>query len=190
MRKILFACAALILMPAVPAAGEPLVRMHTSYYYIDGPSATVLAAQLDQNGPVGTDGSHYAGRTRWDIQWKFRHEQKGTACSMKDVAVAVGVAQTMPRWRGENKGASGLKTLWTKFIGSLQRHEDGHKEHGLKAGKEIEAAVLAVKPAANCEDLEAAANAAAQAIVAKYQALDTEYDRKTDHGRNQGATLL
>jgi hypothetical protein len=26
--------------------------------------------------------------------------------------------------------------------------------------------------------------------VAKYQALDQEYDRKTDHGRNQGATLL
>lgn len=48
MRKILFACAVLISMPVVPAAGEPLVRMHTSYYYIDGPSATVLAAQLDQ----------------------------------------------------------------------------------------------------------------------------------------------
>jgi len=72
----------------------------------------------------------------------------------------------------------------------LQRHEDGHKEHGLKAGREIEAAVLAVKPASNCEDLESAANTAAQAIVSKYQALDEEYDRKTDHGRNQGVNLL
>lgn len=190
MRKMMFACVVLASMAAVPAAGEPLVRMHTSYYYIDGPSATVLAAQLDQNGPVGTGGSHFAGRTRWDIQWKFRHELKGTACSMKDVAVAVSVAQTMPRWRGEDKGAAGLKTLWTKFIDSLKRHEDGHKEHGLKAGKEIEAAVLAVKPAGNCEALELAANTAAQTIVMKYQALDEEYDRKTDHGRNQGATLL
>ncbi|MBI3527398.1 MAG: DUF922 domain-containing protein [Betaproteobacteria bacterium] len=190
MRKILFACAVLISMPVVPAAGEPLVRMHTSYYYIDGPSATVLAAQLDQNGPVGFDGNHYAGRTRWDIQWKFRHQQQGTACSMKDVAVAIGIAQTLPRWRGEDKGAAALKARWTKFLEALRRHEDGHKEHGLKAGKEIDAAVLAVKPASNCEDLEAAANAAAQAIVAKYQALDGEYDRKTDHGRNQGATLL
>jgi predicted secreted Zn-dependent protease len=187
MRKILFVLAVLI---PLPAAGEPLVRLHTSFYYIDGPSATVLAAELDQNGPVGSDGVHYAGRTRWDIQWKFRSEQKGTACSMKDVAVAVGIAQTMPRWRGEEKGASGLKALWTKFIGALQRHENGHREHGLKAGKEIEAAVLAVKPASNCEDLEQIANSAAQAIVTKYQGLDEEYDRKTDHGRNQGATLL
>jgi predicted secreted Zn-dependent protease len=59
-RKILFALAVLISMPV---AGEPLVRLHTSYYYFDGPSATVLAAQLDQNGPVGADGNRYAGRT-------------------------------------------------------------------------------------------------------------------------------
>jgi predicted secreted Zn-dependent protease len=190
MRKMIFACAVLITTPVVPAAAEPLVRMHTSYYYIDGPSATVLAAQLNQNGPVGSDGNHYAGRTRWDIQWKFRHEQNGTTCSMKDVAVAVGIAQTLPRWRGEDKGAAALKARWTKFLDALQRHEDGHKENGLKAGRQIEAAVLAVKPAGNCEDLEASANAAAQAVVAKYQALDEEYDRKTDHGRGQGATLL
>jgi predicted secreted Zn-dependent protease len=187
MRKILFLLAALV---SLPVSGEPLVRLHTSYYYIDGPSATVLAAQLDQNGPVGADGVHYAGKTRWDIQWKFKHEQKGTACSMTEVAVAVGIAQTMPKWRGQEKGASGLKALWTKFIAALQRHEDGHKENGLKAGREIEAAVLGIKPASNCEDLAAAANAAADAIVTKYRTLDEAYDRKTDHGRNQGATLL
>ena len=190
MRKMTFACAVLISMPLMLAAGEPLVRVHTSYYYIDGPSATVLAAQLDQNGPVGSDGNHYAGRTRWDIQWKFGHQQQGTTCSMRDVAVAVGIAQILPRWRAEDKGAAALKGRWTKFMEALQRHEDGHKERGMRAGKEIEAAVLAVKPASNCEDLEVAGNAAAEAIVAKYQALDEEYDRKTDHGRNQGATLL
>jgi predicted secreted Zn-dependent protease len=187
MRKILFL---LVVLTSVPVAGEPLVRLHTSYYYIAGPSATVLAAQLDQNGPVGADGIHYAGKTRWDIQWKFKHEQKATACSMTAAAVAVGIAQTMPKWRGEGKGAEGLKALWAKFIAALQRHEDGHRENGLKAGKEIEAAVLAIKPASNCEDLAAAANAAADAIVAKYQALDEAYDRKTNHGRNQGGTLL
>jgi predicted secreted Zn-dependent protease len=187
MRKILFVLAVLASMPV---AGEPLVRLHTSYYYIDGPSAAVMASQLDQSGPAGSDGKRYAGRTRWDIQWKLKSEQQGTTCSMKHVAVAVGIAQTMPKWRGEDKGASGLKALWSKFIDALQSHENGHKDHGMKAGKEIEAVLLAVKPASNCEDLELAANAAAQAIVTKYQALDEEYDRKTDHGRNQGATLL
>ena len=190
MRKMMFAWTVPMSLLVAPVAGEPLARVHTSYYYIDGPSATVLAAQLDQNGPVDSNGKRYSGRTRWDIQWKLRPEQQGTRCSMKDAAVAVGIAQTLPKWRGENQGAAGLKARWSKFIEALQRHEQGHKEHGLKAAREIEAAVLAVKPASNCEDLEAAANTAAQAIVAKFQALDQEYDRKTDHGRSQGATLL
>jgi predicted secreted Zn-dependent protease len=180
----------MISMPVLPVAGEPLVRVHTSYYHIDGVSATVLAAQLDQNGPVGPDGNHYAGRTRWDIQWRFRHRQQGTSCTVRDVAVAVGITQILPRWREEGKAAPALKARWSRFIDALKRHEDGHKEHGLKAGKEIEAAVLSVKPAGNCEEMEAAANAAAQAIVVKYQLLDEDYDRRTEHGLNQGATLL
>lgn len=190
MRNILFVLAGMVTTSAAPVSAEPLVRMHTSYYYIDGASATVLAAQLDQNGPVGADGQRYAGRTRWDIQWKFRHQQQGTACLIKDVAVAVGIAQTLPKWRGEHNGAPALKARWTKFLDALQRHENGHKEYALKTGKEVEEAVLAVKPASNCEDLEASADAVAQAIESKYQALDAEYDRQSDHGRNQGATLL
>ena len=190
MRNTMFGWTVPLSLLVAPVAGEPLARVHTSYYYVDGPSATVLAAQLDQNGPVESDGKHYAGRTRWDIQWKFRHEQQGTSCYMKHAAVAVGIAQTLPKWRGESKGSASLKARWRKFIDALQRNEDGHKEHGLKAAGEIEAAMLAIKPAGNCEDLEAAANAAAQAIVAKFQALDEEYDRKTDHGRKQGSMLL
>jgi len=47
MRRVLFACAVPISMLTVPVGAEPVIRIHTSYYYIDGPSATVLAAQLD-----------------------------------------------------------------------------------------------------------------------------------------------
>lgn len=191
MKKIVaVACGAVWLFASPPVSAEPLVRMHTSYYYVDGPSATILAAQIDQNGPTGADGKRYAAKTKWDVQWKFRHEQSGVTCSLTEVAVAIGIAQTLPKWRGEAKGAAALKTRWQKFVDALKRHEDGHKDHGLAAGKEIEAALLAAKPASNCEDLAAAANSVAEAIVTKYQKLDQDYDRKTDHGRSQGATLL
>jgi predicted secreted Zn-dependent protease len=184
------ACGAASLVAAPPVSAEPLVRMHTSYYYVNGPSASVLAAQIDRNGPPGADGKRYAGKTKWDVQWKFRHEQHGATCSMKEVAVAIGVAQTLPKWRNEAKGAAALKTRWQQFVDALKRHEDGHKDHGLAAGKEIQAALLSAKPVSNCEDLAAAANSVAEAIVTKYQKLDQDYDRKTDHGRSQGATLL
>ena len=190
MHKIVaIACGAVYSIAAPPVSAEPLVRMHTSYYYFDGPSATVLAAQIDQSGPPGADGKRYAGKTKWDVQWKFRHEQHGVTCMMKEVAVAVGIAQTLPKWRGEPNGAAALKTRWQQFDDALKRHEDGHKVHGLAAGREIEAALLAAKPASNCEDLAVAANFAAEAIVKKHQKLDEDYDRHTDHGRSQGASL-
>lgn len=189
-KTVLVACATVWSLAAPSVSAEPLVRIHAGYYYVDGPSATVLAAQIDQNGPRGADGKRYAGKTKWDVQWKFKHEQHGVTCEMKDVAVAVGVAQTLPRWRSEKKGVPALKTRWQQFTDALKRHEDAHKDHGLAAGREIEAALLAAKPASNCKDLASGANAAADAIVKKYQQLDQEYDRKTGHGRSEGAALL
>lgn len=173
------------------ALAEPLIRAHTNYYYIHGKSATVLAAQLDRNGPPDANGKRYAGRTRWDVQWKFNNQQQGETCGLKDVVIAVGIAQTLPRWGEEDNGeATALKVRWQKFAEALKRHEDGHKELGLKAGAEIEAALLGVKPASNCEDLGKAANAAANKVIEKYRQQDKDYDRSTDHGRKQGAVLL
>ncbi len=190
MRKFVLAGAVPLVLLGGPVSGEPLVRIHTSYYYIDGTSASVLAAQLDQQGPADAAGNRYAGRTRWNIQWKLKHAQQGSRCAIKSAAVAVGVAQTMPKWRAESKGTSGLRAVWARFIDRLQRHEDVHKDHGVKAAREIEAALLSLKPASNCEDLETAANARAQAIVQKYQALDEAYDARTAHGQKEGVTLL
>jgi predicted secreted Zn-dependent protease len=183
-------CLSLVLSVSATASAEPLVRMHSAYYYIDGPSAAVLAAQIEQQGPVAADGRRLAAKTKWDVQWKFNREQVGETCSMKDVVVAVGVAQTLPKWRGEPKGVASLRAHWKKFTAALLKHEDRHKEHGLRAGKEIEAALLAAKLASNCEDMQIAANAIAEQIVAKYREQDEDYDRQTRHGQSEGATLL
>jgi predicted secreted Zn-dependent protease len=109
---------------------------------------------------------------------------------MKEAAVLIGVAQTMPRWRGEAQGGAALKARWQKFVAAVRRHEDVHKDNAIKAGTEIETMLLSVKPHSNCEDLARTADAAAEEIVRKYQKLDEEYDRKTRYGRSQGATLL
>lgn len=181
---------ALCLLASAQVGAEPLVRHGTSYYYIDGPSATVLAGQLDQSGPVAADGRRYAGRTKWQAQWQFNREQKGVTCTLTQVRVVVGISQTLPKWRGEDKGAEALKSAWNRFMQALERHEDEHKQIALKAAREIEAALAATKPASNCEALTDAANAAAQAIIEKYRKADEDLDSRTDHGRSEGATLL
>ena len=175
---------------AAPAGAEPVSRIHTSYYYVEGGSATVISAQLEKSGPLAEDGRRYPAKTRWDVQWKYDHHQEGVTCGVKDVTVAVGVAQNLPRWRGEDRAAGALSARWRKFSEAVKRHEDGHKQNGLGAAAEIEGALQALKPASNCEDLDKAARAVGDRIIEKYRERDAEYDRKTDHGRNQGAKLL
>lgn len=181
---------AVFTMASLPASAEPVTRLHTSYYYIDGSSATLLAGQIEQKGPPAADGKRKPALTKWNIQWKFRHAQEGVSCAMKEAAVLVGVAQTLPRWRGEAQSAGALKARWLKFVEAVKRHEDRHKDHAVRAGAEIEAALLAVKPHSNCEDLARSANAAAEEIVRKFQKLDEDYDRDTGFGRTQGAALI
>ena len=184
-----FGALALLLL-AGAATAEPLARVHTSYYYIDGSSATVLTAQMDQNGPAGEDGKRQPSKTRWDVQWKYNHDQVGVTCGVRDVMVAVGIAQNIPRWRGENKSSGPLATRWKKFSEAVKRHEAVHKDHGMKAAAEIESALQGLKPASNCVDLDKAANAAGERIIQKYRELDAEYDRRTAHGRKEGVSLL
>jgi predicted secreted Zn-dependent protease len=181
---------ALVSLLSLPAVAEPLARMHASYYYIEGGSAAVLAGQMDKAGPVGPDGEHHPARTKWEVQWKFKREQQGVACVIGDAAVVVGVAQMFPKWRGEAKGPSALRSRWKQFEDALRSHEDRHKQHAIQAGKDIEAAIRSAKPAGNCEDLDTAANAAAEKIVEKYRKLDEDYDRKTRYGGTEGAALL
>jgi predicted secreted Zn-dependent protease len=184
----------LLLLAAVaavtPAGAEALSRIHTSFYYVDGGSATVIMAQMDKSGPKAEDGKRYPSKTRWDVQWKYNHLEEGVTCGVKDVAVAVGIAQNLPRWRGEGSASGALALRWKKFAEAVQRHEDGHKENGIKAATEIEAALQALKPASNCEDLDKAANAAGEQIIDKYRKRDAAYDRSTNNGRKQGMTLL
>ena len=46
------------------AQAEPAARMGASYYYIEGGSALVLTAQMDNKGPIGVDGRKHPARTK------------------------------------------------------------------------------------------------------------------------------
>jgi predicted secreted Zn-dependent protease len=190
MRTALLLLAAGMSLAAVSAAAEPLVRMNTSYYYIDGASALLLTEQINQKGPEGADGSRFPTRTRWEAQWRFRHNMHDGVCKMEDVAVAVGVTTLRPRWRGEAKGARSLQERWKQFSAAVDRNQQFHTTQAKRAGAEIEKALLGLAPAKSCDGYSALADAAASKILKKYQAVSEEHDRRTEHGRKDGASLI
>jgi predicted secreted Zn-dependent protease len=182
--------ALLVLEVAIAVHAEPLLSQQTSYYYIDGGSALLLTEQINQKGPEGVDGKRHPARTKWGVQWKFRHNIDGDVCKMEKVVVAVGVTTTRPRWSGETDGPAALRDRWKKLTQAVDRNQAYHKEQAASAAREIEAVLIGAKPTATCEELTEAANKAASDIVKKYNAASEEHDRRTDYGRRDGASLI
>jgi predicted secreted Zn-dependent protease len=180
----------LVLFLAGPLHGEPLTRQQTSYYYIEGRSALLLTEQMNQKGPVGTDGERHPARTKWEVQWKFRHNMHEGVCKMEDVAVAVGVNTIQPRWREEKTGPAELRRRWQNLMQAVERNRAFHKQQAVHAGQEIELALRELPPAKNCEELTTQANETASKLLEKYKTASDEHDRKTAYGRKDGASLI
>lgn len=181
---------AVLVTAATTAAAEPLLRINTSYYYIEGASALVLTERIKQKGPTGVDGKLYPSRTKWDVQWRFRHNLHDGLCKLEDVAIAVGVTTIRPRWRGESKGAQSLKMRWKQLNAALDRNQQFHTRQAKRAGAEIETAILNLNPTKTCEVFTGLADDIASKILKKYQAASDAHDRRTEYGLKDGANLI
>lgn len=190
MLRVSWVLATGLVVLAAPSAAEPLVRMSTSYYYIEGGSALILTEQIKRKGPVGIDGNRHVSRTKWNVQWKFRHNVRDDKCQIDEATVAVGINATRPRWRGEKTGPASLKRRWELMIEAVERGEEHHKRQATLAGNEILTALETLPPARNCQVLIETANRMANKILGKYQAASEAYDIRTEHGRKDGASLI
>jgi len=188
--KICICFSLVIAICMAPAQAEPLSRIGASYYYIDGASALVLMAQMDKKGPVGVDGRNHPARTKWDVQWRFRHNMRDGVCKMEKVAVVVGITSVRPRWRGEEQGPDSLRARWAQLVEAVKRDEEFHKREALAAANEIEQALNALDPSETCDELTDEANRVATEILGAHQSVSRDYDLRTDYGRKNGVSLI
>lgn len=167
------------------AAGyaEVEVHDHATPYLIEGASETALRNEMNAKGPVSKDGRRYHAVTRWDIGWRFRLDRSAGRCAIGNLRVEVKITMMMPAWQNENSAPDALKKLWRDYQADLQAHENGHRQNGVDAAREIELGINELPPRESCDAAEAAANALGLKIVAKYRLKDMEFDRVTDHGR-------
>lgn len=182
--------AIIVLVVASTARAEPLVHRQVNFYYIEGNSAVLLTEQIGKMGPEGEDGARRAARTKWHVHWKFRHGLQDKACRIEEVVVTVGLTTMRPRWRGERNAPSALRARWSRLVAAVDRNESHHTDLATRAGREIEAALTNIQPAADCDALTETANKAASAILAKHRKASDEHDRVTDYGRTYGASLI
>ena len=77
---------------------------------------------------------------------------------------------------------------WERFYQALLKHEEHHKDYGIKAANELEQALLSEQPQ-DCFAMQNKLAKLARGIVDKYDAMEQAYDRQTNHGINEGVVL-
>jgi predicted secreted Zn-dependent protease len=138
---------------------------------------------------LGTNlGPGHVADTRWRVEWKYRFEST-KACRLTSFRVDVTARIRMPRWVERGAAAPKLRASWDAFDSALRKHEEGHREHGIEAGREIAREARSLGARGDCAALRAEVERMANAVIDRFHLQDEAYDRATQHGVRQGAIL-
>lgn len=174
-------------LAAAPAGAAVNADNTVVTYPIAGASAADLRAQMNALGPA-EGGKRFDGHTKWNVRWRYDYRSAAGSCAIARVTVDVSTTVRLPEWRDEAAAPADLRARWQRYLAALTAHENGHRDHGLAAAREVDATLAVLPPQPTCDALGAAANARGQDILRRYNERDLEYDRSSDHGRRQGAT--
>lgn len=158
------------------------------YYDVAGHSARELRDDLNNKGPLD-HGKRFDAHTAWRVTWTFLYAPEGNGCKVTKVNASLDGTIELPRWQHRGDASPTLVGKWERYLAALRVHEDGHYAHGVAAEREIDALGQSFRITGSCTAMAKAFNDEANAIVARYAAMDATYDRDTDHGRSQGAVF-
>lgn len=166
---------------AAVASAEPAVTTTTRYYDVTGTTPAEIRVDLNRRRPHGWD-----GLTRSHVSWNFRLEPGSGDCRMTSVTTRVEVDYLLPRWLDPGRASPETRAQWERYERALKIHEDGHRDIGIGAAREIEKTLRGLT-GRTCPELERDANDTAQRLLEEARERERDYDRMTNYGATQGA---
>lgn len=177
-----------LLAPLAAGAAEyvaPQVSESIDYYVFGGSTVAEMSAQLAKLGPKTAEGNFHAF-TSWYVKWNYDYDRSSGSCGLGPVRTTVTVNYRLPKW-ARPKAPQDLAEKWYAYATALRRHEDGHRDFGVEAGRAVARALAQLPRQSSCDQLEALADRTGERILQEAHAHEVEYDRRTNHGAKQGA---
>jgi predicted secreted Zn-dependent protease len=160
--------------------------IRTDYYEVHGTNAEALLASMKARQPSTSHAS-----TEWRINWDYEWQQEPAECILRSFSTRVRVRYTLPQWVDWQRADKALQGEWKRYFGALVIHESGHAGYGIVAAKEMVRLVNSREwRAPDRNELKARIDEACDKIIREFRAQEVAYDKKTDHGRTQGARLM
>jgi predicted secreted Zn-dependent protease len=166
------------------------VAEHQFYYTVEGATAPQLVAQIQQRGPLWSDGNRYEAMHTWKMHRTFGVSDLGDRCVLSAPKIVVETSITLPQWHPPQGTSIDLVNNWDKYTTALKSHEEGHQAIALAAGREIEQRLRSFASYPSCVALRTAAKAAVAEILERCSLTQRDYDQKTQHGLAQRASYV
>jgi predicted secreted Zn-dependent protease len=178
------AIAVLLFMASAPAFADRNDFV-IEYFTVTGQTSLELRAGIEAKGPVGENGRHSDGYTRWSMSWTFGKTPDDTGCIADQVSVDLDIHMILPRWDTPPGADPRLIARWNRYLAALRTHEDGHRYRAESAAGELRRALVRER-ATDCATLETRLDSMANALLAELRKRQAAYDQDTNFGKSQG----
>jgi predicted secreted Zn-dependent protease len=177
MRRILALVAALAAATPLGAQAASLSKTY-SYFAVTGKSAEQLENSMLKRGPkVGNSRSGHPGATKLTFSGGVKYDETKRGCRVASASYHVKANVILPLWRNRHKGDESLVFVWDTLSQDIRRHEESHIVIAKNHARMIEDKARALPAAADCKVLQKKVDALTEAILAKHDAAQQQFDR-------------
>jgi len=172
---------------AAPADAAGVSRSY-SYFSVRGATLQDLTEEVARNGPeVESTGKRHPGATRLEFKDNVKFDRSHGRCRIKSATVTVKARIILPRWTRRSSGSPETQQVWDALSSDIKRHEESHVLIAKNHARDMETAIRAIPPQANCERLAELGRNALTAGLARHDAEQARFDRI--EGKNFSARL-
>ena len=185
MKKHLFLFLILFLIFGSTSWAEPPVTESNTYYDIHGNTLEQLMNEMHHK----SGHTFGAAFTDWRVSWVADRAQTPKGFVVTKSNTKLTITYRYPRWVDEAQAPAELRKKWDTYCKALIIHEKGHGAIAMEAAREVDKAVMAVKPEKYVQSLYGRVNVAGNKVLKEYRKKEEDYDRVTRFGQKQGATF-
>jgi len=148
------------------------------WFAVRGTTRQQIRASMLETAPYSEQrASRVWGQCAWRIRWEFKHRQEAASCRIGEMTLSVHATMKLPRWEDEAYAPAELQGQWRDFAKRLRQHEDGHKNNGIAAARDLARRLRGLPEARTCEELNAEITRAHERVRNEYAQLDLAFDR-------------
>ena len=148
------------------------------WFAVRGHTRQQIRASMRETAPYSERrASRVWGQCQWGIRFDFKHRNDAASCGIGEMTLSLGATMKLPRWEDEAGAPAELQGEWREFARRLRQHEDGHKNNGIAAARDLARRLRALPQFRTCEELNAEIRRANERVLNEYAQLDLAFDR-------------